>query len=424
MPEALRNRTMHGRLEVEAVRERFPGLRRRVGDLPAAFLDGPAGSQVPDRVIEAVGRYLAETNANSGGAFATTLASDALLDEAHRAAADLLGTPDAGLTVFGPNMTTLTLGLARALARTWKPGDEVIVTRLDHDANITPWVLAARDAGATVRHLRFRADDCTLDLDHLRELLGPRTRLVAAGCASNAVGTVNPVEEITRLAHAAGALVFLDAVHLAPHALLDVTAWDCDFLCCSAYKFFGPHVGILYGKRTHLETLPVYKLRPPSEELPHRWETGTQSHEGIAGTLAAIDYLADLGRDGGSAGLDRRSALRAAFERIGSHERSLMAGALAALGAVRGVRVFGVTEPHRLDERAPTFGFTVAGRTAREVAASLAGRGVFVWSGHFYALSVVHDLGLEPEGLVRAGFLHYNTAAEVERLRTALEQLA
>jgi cysteine desulfurase family protein (TIGR01976 family) len=411
-------------IDVERVRARFPGLRRRVGDLPAAFLDGPAGSQVPDRVIEAVGRYLAETNANSGGAFATTHESDALLEEAHRAAADLLGSPDPDLTIFGPNMTTLTLGLARALARTWKPGDEVIVTRLDHDANITPWVQAARDAGATVHHLRFRPADCTLDLDHLRELLGPRTRLVAVGCASNAVGTVNPVLEITRLAHVAGALVFLDAVHLAPHALLDVAAWDCDFLCCSAYKFFGPHIGILYGKRAHLESLPVYKLRAPSEALPHRWETGTQSHEGIAGTLAAIDYLADLGREAGSQALDRRSALRVAFERIGGHERSLMEGALAALGSVPGVRVFGITDPRRLRERAPTFGFTVAGWTSHDVAARLASRGVFVWSGHFYALSVVQELGLATEGLVRAGFLHYNSAAEVERLRHALETLA
>ena len=415
---------MTGNLDVERIRRRFPGLRRRVGNLPAAFLDGPAGSQVPDRVIEAVGRYLTETNANSGGAFATTVESDALLDEAHRAAADLVGSPDPDLTVFGPNMTTLTLGLARALGRTWVAGDEVIVTRLDHDANITPWVQAASDAGATVHHLRFHPEDCTLDLDHLREFLGPRTRLVAVGCASNAVGTVNPVLEITRLAHAAGALVFVDAVHLAPHALLDVAAWDCDFLCCSAYKFFGPHVGILYGKRSHLESLPVYKLRPPSEELPHRWETGTQSHEGIAGTLAAINYLADLGREGGDPGLDRRSALRAAFERIGRHERSLMEAALAALGSLPGVRVFGITDPRRLDERAPTFGFTLAGRASREVAAKLAGGGVFVWSGHFYALSVVQDLRLAPEGLVRAGFLHYNTPAEVERLRQALAAVA
>jgi cysteine desulfurase family protein (TIGR01976 family) len=411
-------------LDVERVRQRFPGLRRRVGDSPAAFLDGPAGSQVPDRVIEAIGRYLAETNANSGGAFVTTLESDALMDEAHRAAADLVGSPDPDLTVFGPNMTTLTLGLARALARTWRPGDEVIVTRLDHDANITPWVQAATDAGATVHHLRFHPEDCTLDLDHLLELLGPRTRLVAVGCASNAVGTINPVAEITRLAHAAGALVFLDAVHLAPHALLDAAAWDCDFLCCSAYKFFGPHVGILYGKRAHLESLPVYKLRPPSEDLPHRWETGTQSHEGIAGVLAAIDYLADIGREGAGAGLDRRGALRAAFERIGRHERALTEAALAAFASVRGVRVFGISDPRRIDERAPTFGFTVAGLASREVAARLASAGVFVWSGHFYALSVVQDLKLAPEGLVRAGFLHYNTAAEVERLRQAIEAVA
>jgi cysteine desulfurase family protein (TIGR01976 family) len=283
--------------DVQRYRSMFPALERRVDGRPSVYFDGPGGSQVPSRVIEAVGRYLARTNANCGGVFATGIESDRLLDEARRAAADLVGTSDPDTIVFGPNMTTLTLSLARALARTLKPGDEVLVTSLDHDANVTPWLQAARDAGATARTVAIRPQDCTLDLDDLRAKLSARTRLVAVGCASNAVGTINPVREITAMAHDAGARVFLDAVHYAPHALIDVEGWGCDFLACSAYKFFGPHVGILYGRRELLESLPVYKLRPSSDALPHRWETGTQCHEGIAGTLEAIEYLADLGRD-------------------------------------------------------------------------------------------------------------------------------
>ncbi len=366
---------------------------------------------------------MAATNANSGGVFATSVESDALLEEAHRAAADFVGAGDPGCVVFGANMTTLTLALARALSRTWKAGDEILVTRLDHDANVTPWIQAARDAGATVRQVGIRPSDCTLDLEQLRRLLGPRTRLLALGCASNAVGTINPVREIVAMAHAAGAQVFLDAVHYAPHALPEVGRWDCDFLACSAYKFFGPHVGILYGRRSLLESLPAYKLRPSANELPHRWETGTLNHEGIAGTLEAIEYLADIGRERLGPAATRREALEAAFVAIRAYERGLSGRALELLCGLEQVRLRGIADPGRLDERAPTFSFTHASRTPREVAAHLARRGIFVWDGNFYALALTEALGLEPQGLVRVGLLHYNTVEELDRLREALEEL-
>lgn len=409
--------------DVQYCRRQFPALTREVHGRPAVFFDGPAGSQVPNGVAAAISHYLLHTNANHGGAFTTARESDALLHEAHRAVADLLGTPDADLTAFGANMTTLTFALSRSLARTWKPGDEVIVTRLDHDANVTPWVLAARDAGATVRYIGLRPGEQTLDLDEYRNLLSPRTRLVAVGCASNALGTINPVHGMIEQAHAAGALVFLDAVHYAPHALLDVTGWDCDFLACSAYKFFGPHVGILYGKRGQLEALAPYKLRPAADKLPDRWMTGTQSHEGIAGVLAAVEYLADLGRTMAPHVANRRSALAAAFEVIGLYERELAELLLDGLAELRGVKVHGITSVARLGERVPTISFTHVQHTARAVAEHLDRRGIFAWHGNFYALELTEALGLEPEGMVRVGLLHYNTREEVQRLLAALAEL-
>ena len=408
---------------VDRVRAQFPALARRVGDFPAVYFDGPGGSQVPQRVIDAVAGYLADRNANSGGAFATSVETDALLDEAHAAAADLLGATDPGEIVFGANMTTLTLALARSLARSWNPGDELLVTRADHDANVAPWLLAARDAGVVVHHVEIRREDCTLDLDDLARKLSRRTRLVAVGCASNAVGTIHPVRRIIELAHARGALVFLDAVHSAPHALVDVAAWDCDFLACSAYKFFGPHVGLLWGRRALLETLPAYKVRAASEALPHRWETGTQNHEGIAGTLAAIEYLADLGRALEPATAGRRTAIAAAMAGIQAYERDLSRQALERLAAIPGLTLHGISDPARVAERTPTFAVTHARRSPAEMARFLAGRGIFTWSGHFYAIALTEALGLEPDGVLRAGLLHYNTAEEVERLGVALAEM-
>jgi cysteine desulfurase family protein (TIGR01976 family) len=409
--------------DVHKSRAQFPALTRPVSGGPAVYFDGPAGSQVPRRVVEAMSNYLLHANANHGGAFLTARESDAILHEAHRAVADLLGTPDPGCVVFGANMTTLTFALSRALARTWKAGDEVIVTRLDHDANVTPWVMAARDAGATVRHVGIRAGDCTLDLDELKRLLAPNTRLVAVGCASNAVGTVNPVKQIIDWAHAAGALVFLDAVHYAPHAVLDVTAWDCDFLACSAYKFFGPHLGILYGKRPLLESLPAYKLRPVPETLPDRWMTGTQSHEAIAGSLAAVEYLADLGRGIYPGLTERRNAIETAYGVIAEYERDLIRYLLCGLRELESVQVLGITDLTRLTERVPTLSLTHAKRSPRAVAEHLDRRGIFVWHGNFYALALSEALGLEPEGMVRIGLLHYNTTVEIKRLLAALEEL-
>lgn len=410
-------------LDVAACRRQFPALARRCGDQPAVYFDGPAGSQVPQRVIDAMTDYLANRNANHGGEFATSRESDQLLDRAHAAVADLLGASDPECVVFGGNMTSLTFAFSRAMARTWQAGEEILVTRLDHDANVTPWVLAAHDAGVTVRHVEVREQDCTLDLDDLRAKLSPRTRLVAVGCASNAVGTLNPVAEIVRLAHAAGARVFLDAVHFAPHAAIDVQAWGCDFLACSAYKFFGPHVGILWGRRELLDALPAYKVRPASDHLPGRWMTGTQNHEGIAGTLAAVEYLAELGRSVQPAAASRRAALVAAYGAIVDYEQSLVARLLAGLGQLASVRIFGITDPARFGERVPTVGITHRRLAARELADELAQRGIFVWHGNFYALPLTEALGLEPDGMVRIGLLHYNTSDEVDRLLAALAEL-
>jgi cysteine desulfurase family protein (TIGR01976 family) len=320
-------------------------------------------------------------------------------------------------------MTSLTFALSRALARTWTPGDEVVVTRLDHDANVTPWVRAAADAGAIVRHVGVRSGDCTLDLDEFHRVLGPRTKLVAVGCASNSVGTINPVERLTRAAHDAGALVFLDAVHFAPHRLIDVARWDCDFLACSPYKFFGPHAGLLYGRRALLDALPAYKVRPADDASPGRWETGTQNHEGIAGTLAAIEYVAAIGRAARPGGLTRREALVAAWDFIAEYESTLCARLLDVLEAVPGLRVYGITDRARLAERTPTCSFTHPRLAPREVARRLGEQGLFVWNGNFYALSLSEALGLEPDGMVRVGLLHYNTAEEVDRLGAALAAL-
>lgn len=387
---------------------------------PFVYFDGPAGSQVPESVAAAVASYLTTMNANHGGVFATSIESDAMLDAAHAAVADFLGADDPDCVAFGANMTTLTFALSRALAKTWKPGDEVIVTRLDHDANVTPWVLAARDAGAVVKHISINPEDCTLNLDELKAAISPRTKLVAVGYASNAVGTVNPIAEIAKAAHAVGALVFVDAVHFAPHRLIDVRALECDFLACSAYKFFGPHIGILWGHRELLDSLAAYKLRPASDELPGKWMTGTQSHEGIAGVAAAIQYLERLAGKGHAS---RRSALESAFAKIRAHEESLALRILEGLQRIRDVRVFGIVDPARIAERVPTFMFTHARLLARDVAGRLAEQGIFTWHGNYYALPLTDALGLEPHGGVRVGLLHYNTSAEVDRLLAALETL-
>jgi cysteine desulfurase family protein (TIGR01976 family) len=409
---------------VEYCRRQFPALARRVGNQPVVFFDGPGGTQVPQRVIEAVSHYLAHTNANHGGLFATAKDSDQLLDEAHRGLADFVGADDPATISFGQNMTSLTFALSRALSRRWKDSDEVLVTRLDHDANVSPWVLAARDAGAKVRYAGIRAEDCTLDMEQLRHSINERTRLVAIGCASNATGTINPVRQIADWAHQVGAVVFVDAVHYAPHSLLDVRELGCDFLACSAYKFFGPHLGILWGRRELLEEIEAYKVRPAPQEPPGKWMTGTQSHEAIAGALAAVEYLADLGRTLlENDGLGRRAALREAYRAIGAYERSLATRLLTGLDRMPEVKVWGPTRPEHMEHRVATVSFTHDRFTARQMAEQLAQAGIFAWHGNYYALNLTETLGLEPEGMLRVGLLHYNTLAEVERLLEALHAL-
>ena len=410
--------------DVSWSRRQFPALELEVDGQPAVFFDGPAGSQVPQCVIDAIGDYLVRMNANHEGLFATSRASDELLHEAHRGLADFVGADDPDCVVFGANMTSLTFAVSRALAKTWQAGDEILVSRLDHDANVTPWVLAARDAGATVRFVDLCPADCTLDLSDLRGKLNERPRLVAVAAAANSVGTINPVAEIAQAAHEVGGLVYCDAVHYAPHGRIDVTALGCDLLVCSAYKFFGPHVGVLWARRPLLEELPAYKVRPAPDGLPGRWMTGTQNHEGIAGTLAAVEYLADLGREFGDAGATRREALDAAFAAIEAYERDLVGQLIGGLVSRPEIKVWGITEAEQFDRRVPTLGITHRDLSPTEVAQRLGERGIFVWHGNFYALPVTEALGLEPEGMVRIGLLHYNTAEEVERLLAALGELA
>ena len=411
-------------LPIEEIRSQFPALRREMNGVAVAYFDGPAGSQVPQRVADAVSHYLLHTNANHGGHFATAVESDERLADAHRTLATFLGTEDPDCVAFGANMTTLTFALSRALGAEWSASDEVIVTRLDHDANVAPWVLAARDAGAAVHHVGIHPEDCTLDMDDFATKLSDRTKLVAVGYASNAVGTINRLPEIVAQAHSVGAMVFVDAVHYAPHDLMDVTALDCDFLACSAYKFFGTHVGVLYGKRELLEQAAACKLRPAPDELPGKWMTGTQSHEGIVGAAEAVKYLADIGRSLATDTSVLRAALQAGFVGIVEHERALATRLLRGLADLPAFRVWGITDPDRMGERVPTVSITHQTRDPGELAEALGRRGLFAWHGNHYALPLTEALDLEPGGTLRIGLLHYNTAEEVDRLLTALSELA
>jgi cysteine desulfurase family protein (TIGR01976 family) len=410
-------------IDANGCRSQFPALCRYGNGRTAIFLDGPGGTQVPQSVLDAMVHYLTTCNANHGGVFTTSRESDAILHEAHRAAADLLNAPSADEIIFGANMTTLTFHLSRAFGRTLRPGDEVLVTRLDHDANVSPWVLAARDAGASVRFVDIHVEDCTLDLDDLRRQLNPRVRLLAVTCASNVVGTVNDVRHIAQLAHAVGALVFVDAVHYTPHRLIDVQDWDCDFLACSAYKFFGPHVGILWGKRNLLREMPAYKVRPATDDLPGRWMTGTQNHEGLAGVAAAIDYLASLA-NGAEKQSSRRERLKRAFTAIQDYERTLADRLLDGLAARSRFRVWGIARREQRNNRVPTVSITAADRTPLQIAEHLANREIYSWNGNMYALELTERLEVEEHGgLLRLGLVHYNTTEEIDRLLSALDEL-
>ena len=409
------------------VRSQFPALALEVAGKPAVFFDGPGGTQVPRRVIDAISDYLIRSNANTHGGFLTARRTEEMLAEAHAAIADLLGC-EAREVVFGANMTSLTFALSRSIGREIEPGDEIVVTQLDHDADVAPW-RALEERGAVIRVADFHPEDCTLDLEHLYSLLSDRTKLVAVGYASNATGSINDVQAIAKAAHATGAMCFVDAVHYAPHGPLDVQAIGCDFLACSAYKFFGPHVGVLYGKAEHLERLRPYKVRPAPGEIPGCWETGTQNHEGLAGVIAAVDYLAELGRrhrhaDSCSAEpAVRREMLVEAMRAIQRYERGLSEELISGLLAIPGLTFYGIRDPQQFGRRTPTVSIRLDGLSPRRLAEYLGEQGIFTWDGNYYAINVTERLGVEASGgMVRIGLAHYNTRAEITRLLETLRQ--
>lgn len=408
-------------LDLEWIRSQFPALSQEFDGRPAIFLDGPGGTQVPEVVIQAIATYLTTSNANAHGVFATSVKTDAMLATARSAMADFLGCDPLEI-VFGANMTTMTFALSRAIGREIQSGDEVIVTALDHDANVAPW-LALQEKGAIVHVIDVHEQDCMLDLSDLDRYLNPRTKLVAVGYASNAVGTINDVATIVQRAHSVGAIAIVDAVHYAPHGPIDVRSLDCDFLACSVYKFFGPHVGVLYGKREHLERLTPYKARPAAEVVPSRWETGTQNHEGIAGAIATIDYLTELGQQIAPAPT-RRGALTNAMTWIQQYERRLSELLIPNLLDLPDLIVYGITDPGRFAWRTPTVGIRSKTQSVERLAQALSDRGIFAWHGNFYALNLTERLGVEASGgFLRLGFVHYNTAEEVERLLNALQEI-
>jgi cysteine desulfurase family protein (TIGR01976 family) len=410
-------------LDLTRVRSQFPSLSQTVAGQPAVFLDGPGGTQVPQRVIDAISDYLKNSNANTCGAYVTSRRTDGIIADARAAMADFFGcVPDE--VVFGPNMTTLTFALSRSIGRELGPGDEILLTHLDHDANVSPW-RALEERGVTIRFVEIDQRDCTLNMADLAQKLNSRTRVVAVGYASNAIGTINDVKEIVRLAHQKGALAYIDAVHYAPHGPIDVRALDCDFLVCSSYKFFGPHMGILYGKREHLQRLQPYKVRANTNAVPNRWEWGTLNHECIAGIAACIDYLADLGRQVDPAVSTRRAALLAAYGAIQQHERGLAETLIRGLLALPGLKFYGISDVAKLDRRCPTVAVRIASHTPLELATKLGERGIFTWDGNYYALNLTERLDVEKDGgFLRIGLAHYNTAAEVQRLLQALREIA
>ncbi len=414
------------------LRRQFPSLALTLDAHPAVFFDNPGGTQVPSAVIEAVSDYYKNANANVGGAFATSRRTDAVVSNARQAMADLLNAPGPETIVFGPSMTALTFHLARSLADTIQPGDEVVVTALDHDANVAPWA-DLEAAGAVVRVVDVHLADGTLDLDSFARTLSPRTKLVAVTHASNAVGTVPPVAELTRLAHERGAIVFVDAVQYTPHGPIDVQRLDCDFLACSPYKFFGPHAGVLYGKAEHLTRLTPHKVKPSKDAIPYRWELGTLSHESLAGVSAAVAYLESVGEQfGGPFRADyaaqgyagRRLTLKSAMAAIKAYEQTLSKRLLTGLQSLPDVTIYGLSDLERLDERLPTMAFTWPRLPPRETAEYLASFGICVWSGNYYALRLMEAFGLEGHGgAVRVGLAHYNTAEEIDRMIAALHDV-
>ena len=414
--------------DLSLIRSQFPSLNR-----PAIFFDNPGGTQISQQSAARIQKYLLECNANHEGAFATSRQSDAILAEAHTAMAEFLNASRPEEIIFGNNMTSLTLHISRSLGRTLNMGDEIVVTRLDHDANISPWLLVAEDRGCKIIWVDFDVEDCTLKLGDFEKALEHKPKIVAFGYASNAVGTINPVRKITEMAHAAGALVYVDAVQFAPHGSIDVQSLGVDFLVCSSYKFFGPHAGILYGRYDLLNDLTAYKVRPAPGSPPGKFETGTQNHEGIAGVLGALEDFEWLGktfggeqeeglRDLGYTG--RRLEFKKAMTALRAHEFELSRSLLSALGQVPGLRLYGLSDPHKLDQRVPTFSFRLEGKRPLEVAEALDAQGIYVWDGNYYALAVTERLGVEDSGgMVRVGAVHYNTPEEVTRLGEVLKKV-
>lgn len=414
--------------DVNLVRQQFPSL-----DRPAIFFDNPAGTQIAKPSLDRINRYLLEHNANHEGQFETSRQSDAVLHEAHAAMADFLNASRPEEIIFGNNMTTLTLHMSRTLARNLQAGDNILVTRLDHDANISPWLLVAEDKGCNVIWVDIDVEQGTLDLNDFARALEQKPKITAFGYASNLLGTVNPVKQLTKMAHEAGALVYIDAVQYAPHGPIDVQDIGCDFLACSSYKFFGPHAGALYGKYDLLDGLKPYKVRPASSELPYKFETGTQNHEGIAGVLGALEYLQWLGRQFGAeqasawkeAGFSgRRLELKMGMSAMQVYEAELSRELIGIIESVPGTRIHGITDLNRLAERVPTVSFTMPGKNPEQIARALDGEGIYVWNGHNYALAIVERMGLlEAGGMVRVGPVHYNTIEELQRFGEALHKV-
>jgi cysteine desulfurase family protein (TIGR01976 family) len=414
--------------DLTKIRAQFPALNRS-----EIFFDNPGGTQIAKQSLDQIVNYLTQNNANHGGAFLTSQESDETLEKAHAAVADFLNAARPEEIVFGPNMTTLTFALSRSLGRTFQPGDTLVVTRLDHDANITPWTLVAKERGCKVIHVDFSEEDGVLCIEELQAALERRPKLVAVGYASNALGTINPVAKIVEMAHQAGALVFIDAVQYAAHGPIDVQNIGCDFLAISAYKFFGPHVGMLYGRYDLLDELFAYKVRPAPNYPPGKFETGTQNHEGIAGVLGAIEYLEWVGAEFCDAQMDehigqfsgRKLRLKQAMAGIKQYEFAISHALLDAFSKIPGLSLHGLRDPNRVDERVPTFSFTHAGKSPRRIAEELAQSGIFVWDGNYYALAVTERLGVEKSGgMVRVGPVHYNSLEEVNRLAETLYRIA
>jgi len=417
--------------DLDTIRARFPALSIRDNKVPRVYLDNPAGTQVPQSVVDAMTACLIESNANIHGSFITSARADAIVAGVHEAMADLLNAPSPDEIVFGQNMTTLTIYLSRSIGRLLRPGDEIILSRMEHDANVGPWLLLARDLGLEVRWLPFDRHACEFEAGALDKVLTERTKLVCIGGASNLTGTIHDVGAIARRAREAGAMTFIDGVQYVPHVSTDVQAIGADFLVCSAYKFFGPHQGILWGRRDTLERLEPYKVRTAPDSIPDCFETGTQSHEGMAGTTAAVNYFAWIGESMAADYHDRyaqfdgrRRYVHAAMDCLFDYEATLAARLVGGLQQLAGVRVHGITEPAAMRRRVPTVSFTVDGVDPEVIGAELGARNIFVWTGNFYALEASRFLGIEDQGgAVRVGPVHYNSAAEIDALLNALDDI-